>query len=168
MRSVQPDGPYHVLGFSFGGLPAHEIAVQLRDQGADVTLIFMDSYPMEEPDSAGPADEEELPWEELISAEFGRVLGGFSENELAVFAAVFRNNTKIRARHALGRFDGDALLIASIGSAPNGESVTWRWKPHITGEITQTVIPCEHTDLVRPDMLGLVWQAVEEWQSGRS
>jgi thioesterase domain-containing protein/aryl carrier-like protein len=169
MRAVQPEGPYHVLGFSFGVVPAHEIAVQLREQGADVVLVLMDSYPMEDPDSGEPApDDEELPWEELINAEFGRVLGGFSDDELAIFAAIFRNNTKIRVRHQLGRFDGDALLIASTDSAPDGESNTWRWAPYISGEITQVVLPCEHTDLVRPDMLGLVWQAVEAWRAGRS
>jgi amino acid adenylation domain-containing protein len=169
MRAVQPEGPYLVLGFSFGVVPAHEIAVQLREQGAEVVLVLMDSYPMEDVDAGGPApDEEELPWEELIDAEFGRVLGGFSAAEMATFAAVFRNNTKIRVRHRLGRFDGDALLIASTDSAPDGESNTGRWAPYVTGEITQVVLPCEHTDLVRPDMLALVWRAVEAWQAGRS
>jgi surfactin synthase thioesterase subunit len=33
IRAVQPDGPYHLLGWSFGGLAAHEIAVQLQAAG---------------------------------------------------------------------------------------------------------------------------------------
>ena len=33
VRAVQPDGPYHLLGWSVGGTIAHEMAVQLRESG---------------------------------------------------------------------------------------------------------------------------------------
>jgi thioesterase domain-containing protein len=41
MRAVCPEGPYHLLGFSFGGLVAYEIAQQLEAQGAKVGLLGM-------------------------------------------------------------------------------------------------------------------------------
>ena len=41
MRAVCPEGPYHLLGFSFGGLVAYEIAQQLSRQGAKVGLLAM-------------------------------------------------------------------------------------------------------------------------------
>jgi thioesterase domain-containing protein len=41
MRAACPDGPYHLLGFSFGGLVAYEIAQQLHAQGAEVGLLGM-------------------------------------------------------------------------------------------------------------------------------
>jgi len=41
MRAVCPNGPYHLLGFSFGGLVAYEIAQQLHAQGAEVGLLAM-------------------------------------------------------------------------------------------------------------------------------
>ena len=45
IRSVQPEGPYHLLGWSLGGLIAHEMAVQLQDAGERVALLaMMDSY----------------------------------------------------------------------------------------------------------------------------
>ena len=44
MRSVQPKGPYRLLGWSLGGAVAHQIAVQLEDSGNVVeTLILMDA-----------------------------------------------------------------------------------------------------------------------------
>ena len=36
-----PTGPYHLLGFSFGGLVTYEIAQQLHAQGAEVGLLAM-------------------------------------------------------------------------------------------------------------------------------
>jgi len=46
IHSVQPQGPYFVGGFSFGGLVAYEIAQQLRASGQDVgLLVLFDTYP---------------------------------------------------------------------------------------------------------------------------
>jgi thioesterase domain-containing protein len=41
IRQVQPSGPYHFVGFSFGGLVAYEMAQQLRAQGEEVALLSM-------------------------------------------------------------------------------------------------------------------------------
>ncbi|MFG3510024.1 amino acid adenylation domain-containing protein [Streptomyces sp. NPDC047821] len=46
VRSVQPTGPYHLLGWSFGGVVAHEMAVQLEERGEAVeTLAILDAHP---------------------------------------------------------------------------------------------------------------------------
>jgi aspartate racemase len=41
IRSLQPEGPYHLLGASFGGLVAFEMAHQLNAQGQQVALLAM-------------------------------------------------------------------------------------------------------------------------------
>ncbi|MBV9110121.1 MAG: hypothetical protein JO306_11990 [Gemmatimonadetes bacterium] len=41
IRSVQPEGPYHVLGWSFGGFVAWEMAVQLEREGQEVAFLGM-------------------------------------------------------------------------------------------------------------------------------
>ncbi|MEU5733118.1 amino acid adenylation domain-containing protein [Streptomyces antimycoticus] len=46
IRTVQPTGPYHLLGWSFGGLIAHAMATRLQEQGEEVaTLAVVDAYP---------------------------------------------------------------------------------------------------------------------------
>lgn len=48
MVAVQPDGPYHVMGWSVGGIIAQAIAVELAAAGREVGLVAMlDSYPAE-------------------------------------------------------------------------------------------------------------------------
>jgi acetoacetyl-CoA synthetase len=45
IRSVQPHGPYTLVGYSFGGLEALELARQLRRYGEKLALVVMvDSY----------------------------------------------------------------------------------------------------------------------------
>jgi thioesterase domain-containing protein len=44
IQSVSPSGPYYLVGFSFGGVLAYEIAVQLRKSGQPVPfLVLIDS-----------------------------------------------------------------------------------------------------------------------------
>ncbi len=46
MKSIQPQGPYSLVGLSFGGIVALEVAYQLKQQGEEVALLGMiDTYP---------------------------------------------------------------------------------------------------------------------------
>ena len=45
MRTVQPSGPYALVGYSFGGLVAFEIAQQLIAAGEKIELLcLLDTY----------------------------------------------------------------------------------------------------------------------------
>lgn len=41
MKTIQPEGPYQLLGWSIGGVVAYEIAQQLSKQGQKVALLIM-------------------------------------------------------------------------------------------------------------------------------
>ena len=46
IRRVQPEGPYRIGGYSFGGLVAYEMAQQLQAQEQEVALLALfDTYP---------------------------------------------------------------------------------------------------------------------------
>ncbi len=46
IRSVQPEGPYRLLGWSLGGALAYAVATQLQQTGEPVALLaLLDSYP---------------------------------------------------------------------------------------------------------------------------
>lgn len=45
MQQVQPSGPYHLIGFSFGGMITYEMACQLVTNGHQVNLVgLLDTY----------------------------------------------------------------------------------------------------------------------------
>ena len=44
IRRIQPRGPYRVVGYSFGGVPAFDVAQALLAEGEDVLLIMIDPY----------------------------------------------------------------------------------------------------------------------------
>ncbi|CAN7975707.1 unnamed protein product, partial [Ixodes persulcatus] len=46
LLEVQPQGPYHIVGYSFGATVAFEMAVQLQGAGAPVgSLVLLDGAP---------------------------------------------------------------------------------------------------------------------------
>ncbi|WP_039801382.1 AMP-binding protein, partial [Nocardia araoensis] len=75
IRAKQPNGPYHLLGWSFGGVIAHEMAVQLQREGERVALLaVMDSY-MADPPGTPPGDAGRVPVAELIGGLLGEQAG---------------------------------------------------------------------------------------------
>ncbi|MFE0209062.1 amino acid adenylation domain-containing protein [Streptomyces sp. NPDC058985] len=175
MRSVQKTGPYHLLGWSFGGAIAHEVAVQLQSAGEEVAaLVILDMYPYDRDPEAvalaeGGGTQEEQAAElerlvEFVRREAGESLGATSDEEYRTLARVYRNLGRAGLRHRFRRFDGDALLIvAEEGRAEAVTSGEVSWNPYVTGKITERGLPCTHYDMARPDMLALAWAAVSEW-----
>ncbi|MBL9168448.1 MAG: amino acid adenylation domain-containing protein [Verrucomicrobiales bacterium] len=46
LQAVHPEGPYHLIGLSFGGLVAYEMAQQLKAMGRSVGLVgILDTFP---------------------------------------------------------------------------------------------------------------------------
>ncbi|MEV6325532.1 amino acid adenylation domain-containing protein, partial [Nocardia sp. NPDC051787] len=75
IRQVQPEGPYHLLGWSFGGVIAHEMAVQLQCEDESVALLaVMDSY-MADPPGTPTSDAGQVPVAELIGGLLGEAAG---------------------------------------------------------------------------------------------
>ena len=44
IRKIQRHGPYRIVGYSFGGVPAFDVAQALRAENEDVLLIMIDPY----------------------------------------------------------------------------------------------------------------------------
>ncbi|AHH18281.1 non-ribosomal peptide synthetase [Nocardia nova SH22a] len=71
IRTVQPHGPYHLLGWSLGGQLAHAIAAEMRSAGEQVALLaLLDA----EADGIDPAEVSAVTAGELVS-NLGPVLG---------------------------------------------------------------------------------------------
>ncbi|MFI1935460.1 amino acid adenylation domain-containing protein [Streptomyces sp. NPDC020330] len=65
IRSVQPSGPYHLLGWSLGGIVSHLIATALQDAGDEVRLLAMlDVYPAQQDGQDGQDEQQREAQEE--------------------------------------------------------------------------------------------------------
>jgi thioesterase domain-containing protein len=176
VRGVQRSGPYHLLGWSFGGIVAHEMAVQLQADGDQVAaLIIMDGYP--QPRETGPrparrrrrepeiAADDEIP--EWMLARRKGLYSAISDEESAIIARIYHHIVRIARAHEFRHFEGDLLLIAAAMSNAEYLSGGARWKPYVSGAIAETSLPCQHLDMARPDMLARVWDEISTWTQTR-
>ncbi|WP_141743995.1 non-ribosomal peptide synthetase, partial [Streptomyces sp. EN23] len=162
IRTVQETGPYHLLGWSFGGIVAHEMAVLLRADGHEVgSLVIMDAYPMPEEeragDSAGPVD-----LTEVVVQGAGRFGAELTAEEIDRFARVIDNNARIQRAHVPGVFDGDVLVVVAAADREESGADAGLWAPHVSGATAGAEVPCRHDDMADPDMLRRIWDAVSE------
>ncbi|MGZ8941903.1 MAG: non-ribosomal peptide synthetase [Methylobacter sp.] len=72
MQQVQPHGPYHLLGFSFGGIIAYEMACQLAANGCQVSFLGL-------LDTHLKTEKQRLPLYQIIQKLFGTSPGGLLE-----------------------------------------------------------------------------------------
>jgi len=187
IRALQETGPYYLLGWSFGGIVAHEVAVQLQAAGQQVHLIIMDGYPPDHGADPAPASGEDDPAElpgtgsstgeeapahdrppaEIVSRlrqEWGYMLAGISDEELMTSMRVLKNNRRLALEHSFGEFAGDTLLIvAAKGRDQDDAPAAAGWRAYITGEIIESWLPCGHMEMAQPEMLTQVWDRISMW-----
>ncbi|MBT2234823.1 amino acid adenylation domain-containing protein [Nonomuraea sp. NEAU-A123] len=170
IRSVQPHGPYHLLGWSYGGGIAHEIAVQLRTAGEEVAaLVLLDQYPWVPEQDTGEEEHGDDPdaalerQMDIVRWQAGNGFGAATEEEIRTFARLLRNHRKLRRGFEHGRFDGDVLLVVAEEGRPDEAPRPELWRPYVTGEIAVASIPCTHYEIAKPDTLAEVWSAVSGW-----
>ncbi|GIJ72982.1 non-ribosomal peptide synthetase [Virgisporangium ochraceum] len=154
IRTVQPTGPYHLLGWSFGGLVAHEMARQLQAAGERVgALVVLDAAPPDRATVPRPVDPDRL-----VRQAMGRL--DASGYDAAHVAAVIRDNRMLAWTHEFGRVDGDLLLMVADRNDPADRVTPARWRGRVSGQVLETRLPCAHDEMTRPDILKRVWDAV--------
>jgi amino acid adenylation domain-containing protein len=170
IREVAPDGPYRLLGWSFGGHVAHAAAVLLTREGATVDLLaVLDAHP--EPADAVPPGREEImaaqmraigfdfdpaalargdlpvgPYLEFLRRE-NPSLADLDDAQLIRMIDTFVDNVELMRAHRPDVFDGDLLFVSS---APGGRTTgdVGTWQPYITGRITEFTVDTEHEGML--------------------
>ncbi|MGW5223544.1 amino acid adenylation domain-containing protein [Nocardia niigatensis] len=182
IRSVQPHGPYHLLGYSLGGTIAHAMAVQLRRDGESVaTLAMMDTRVVTAGSVRGPA-----PSIATMLAEFGGFAVPDGHPELTVEAAtellhrqggIFAEVTSehlvtlqrdytrlidLTWNHRPELFDGDLIYFSAADPHSDGSSPARAWNDHITGQIAEHRIPVQHERMTDQDSLRVIGLVLTE------
>ncbi|MHC8560702.1 alpha/beta fold hydrolase [Streptomyces albidoflavus] len=135
LRTVQPSGPYRLLGWSYGGFVAHAMACALQERGEEVELLALLDAPLphgsaHDPKTAerqvagllsrvaglevgadGPPGVEDVL--DRVGAAHAAGSSPVSRDEAASIAAVMRNNLRIAPEFTPGVFRGDALFFSA-------------------------------------------------------
>jgi thioesterase domain-containing protein/acyl carrier protein len=148
IQANHPAGPYHLLGWSFGGVVAHEVAVELeRRAGVVARLVLLDAEPSLSSMASQAVDESQLG-----DSEFARQL-----------VRNFETNVRFYREHEAGVFHGDLIMFSAERDGSDRSSFLQRsWRPHITGDITVHSIDCTHQSMLTTEALRLYGQQLSQ------
>jgi thioesterase domain-containing protein/acyl carrier protein len=160
MQTVQPQGPYQIGGWSFGGLVAYEIAQQLQSQGHEVaSVILLDTSPFTEFEELNEADDVDF-LEELLARKNGAILGIPPELDLVQaqrLLQVFRGHILAANDYHPQSYPGNVdLFLAEGGIAADSLESIAGWQQLATQGVTVHWIPGDHHTMVtKPNVLVL-------------
>jgi thioesterase domain-containing protein/acyl carrier protein len=183
LQAVYPTGPYNLLGWSFGGVIAHELAIELRRRGSVVQgLVLLDAalgantviagnQALDEsqilehilrtnridiPVRSGPLTYRQA--EELIhqreAVEFALPL---PPQQLLEFMVQSVNaNQLYLSEHVPDVFDGDMVIFsAARRESDRDSSLLQSWRPYVAGDITEYSIDCTHQEMLTTESLSM-------------
>jgi thioesterase domain-containing protein len=190
IRSVQPHGPYHLLGWSFGGLVAHAVAARLEEQGEEVALLgLLDAYPL--PDGfTAPT----ITGREVLTAFLGEraadlpllcadltpdplelstvlrredpILGALDTPQSIAVIEATAAHLAMRYRYVPERrFTGNAVFFNALRT-PAALTGADAWAPYILGRVEEHDIDSAHWDLTTTEPLREIGKVLAEQLRG--
>jgi len=182
LQAVYPAGPYKLLGWSFGGVVAHELAMELRRRGCVVQrLVLLDAtfttnggiarnQALDEsqilehilrtnridiPVLSGPLTyrrAEGLIHQQRESVEFALP----PRQLLEVMVQSVTANQLYLLEHVPEVFDGDMVIFSAARSGNgNDSSHLQSWRHYIAGDITAYSVDCTHYEMLTTGSLSM-------------
>ncbi|BAL88462.1 putative NRPS-related enzyme [Actinoplanes missouriensis 431] len=171
IREIQPAGPYHLLGWSMGGVIAYEIAAALRAGGEEVgSLTLLDAYPQIPPELRHD-DEAALLLDLLhfinvpdlepgpgavdratvidVARSHGSAIASLGDGTVDRLIEVFTGNYRLLRDYRPAPLDTDMLLFTATRGRLAEFASADQWRPHTSGEISHHLVDCEHRDMAR-------------------
>ncbi|MFF7635318.1 amino acid adenylation domain-containing protein [Kitasatospora sp. NPDC008050] len=182
IREVQPSGPYHLLGHSFGGLVVFAMAEHLQALGEEVALLgIMDAYPhadytvsgterdeqetlavflemfgAERPAPAGTA----LTRDQVVQALVDSSAAAFSAQDLLAMGEAWERHIRLMRAYRPGRYRGDVLFFTALRERPEGTPGSAVWHRHLDGGVTDHAVDATHHGLMNPGPIARIARAI--------
>ncbi len=165
LKSLKPNGPYHLGGYSLGGIIALELAHRLREMGETVDTLFLldPSYDVRTPKGSTPDKAkttrhclmENIKGRALMTlANLTRQLPGTDKNR-ARMTHVGNAYRRILTYYRPPVYEGQTVIMTT--PAKDGTKASTHWQHLALPNASRQDLPFDHFDLQRdPDAL-MAW-----------
>lgn len=155
LKTLQPHGPYYLLGYSLGGTLAQGIAARLEAAGEQVAFLgLLDTWP---PETQNWAEKEANELDPAVLDEINREREAFvaaqqGQTSDALFQAIegnYGDAVRLLSTARSVPFGGKATLFVAERTLPQGMDPQQTWAPW-TGELVVHRLDCAHVDIISP------------------
>ncbi|SAK44385.1 non-ribosomal peptide synthetase [Caballeronia pedi] len=188
IRTIQPRGPYRLMGWSFGGLVAHQIATSLEAQGETVAhVVLLDShlprglrhetlapathlgnvlamigYPFSE---ASPGA---LQWERVMEhmRAIESPLAHIPQSALPALVEVTACHATLAASFRPAPLSAPMTFMRATATLTN-ESSLGAWRASARGALNVIDVPFEHDHMLRADALAVIGPVIRDLFANR-
>ncbi|MFB8208381.1 amino acid adenylation domain-containing protein [Streptomyces sp. NPDC056010] len=165
IRQVQPWGPYRLLGWSFGGIVAHTMAVRLRAAGQRVELLALMDVHQTGPGSVSVLPEREreaAPGEDALPEPLDPVLDGFSAEEIRAVQRASETHAALMARHVPEVADTGAVFFTARRPGEPEGALAATWNPYLTGPVENHTVNSTHLRMAEEEPLAHIGKVIAE------
>ena len=162
LKGVQPEGPYHFLGYSFGGTVAIALAAKLEQQGEQVSFVgLLDTYPPEGQEWKRPTEDEAIEEVEREKRQFFAAAEndisdkvGLAEQDKMFndIVANYDDTVRLLSKASSQVYSGKVHLFVAEKTLPEGWDEEKSWAPFVS-DLTKYRLPYSHDDILSADAL---------------
>ncbi|MCU1716788.1 amino acid adenylation domain-containing protein [Pseudomonas sp. 5P_3.1_Bac2] len=183
--SVQPQGPYALLGWSFGCHLAHKVATLLQEQGQEVAfLALLDGYPVwhlykdmvrsdaeslkalfESLCGAVPEQAESLTIAnlKLRLTELEHPLASYEAQIFERILAELRDAPRLLRNFSPHRFNGEVLFFQALQVEEGGlVHDPYEWQEYVSHGVTVHEVKCTHENMLSAQALSVIGPVIRQ------
>ncbi len=176
IRKVQAEGPYHLIGWSFGGNLVQRLATRLQELGHEVAFLgILDAFPTAQENNSDIGTGPELwqnylqaagfpvPAEEVAALDGARVLEILRDNHNPLGSIPIESlNAMVENFQVLARmirhtevqvFDGELDVFRATEDVRSGSPASESWGPFVSGRIIDTPVKAAHSQMLSESAL---------------
>lgn len=154
IRSVQPEGPYLLLGYSAGGNLAFNVAQKLESEGSSVSdLIMLDAEPKKKAIKQSAEQTEEEVGKIIEQEAEGSQYGAYLQNNMirdTIYRHIVAYMSFLNKLDNKGKLAADIHFIESEGKELSLLQRQLNWSKHTTGRHIKYKGAGTHEDMLEP------------------
>ncbi|MFD9499456.1 amino acid adenylation domain-containing protein [Streptomyces sp. NPDC060035] len=159
MLKIQPEGPFHLIGWSYGGTVVQAVAEALDRRGHEIAFVaILDSQPGGHGFTEIHAGKTLSDYRAELEEFFGQYIG--TENRqhfLDTMSKVLANNTNLMMDFESPVYRGDVLFFSAT---LQDDSYAQLWRPYVLGSIEVHDVHATHHEMNMPGPVAEVMEVI--------
>jgi thioesterase domain-containing protein/acyl carrier protein len=159
MVRIQPEGPFHLVGWSYGGTVVQAVAEAVDRRGREVAFVaILDSQPGGDLFKEIHAGRTLADYRAELEEHFGEYFGPENREQLVgTMSRILANNAAIMSRFESPVYRGDVVFF---NATLEENSYAHLWRPYVLGAIEVHDVRAVHHELHMPGPVAEIMEVI--------